>query len=243
MTGLNAPREGCRRMAVRSRAPLHVATAADLTRVLVVHGHAMMARALRAALDDVDDLDVVGVAETVESALELAPTPPPHVVVVDLRSSEGDGADGVARLLATWPEVRVLVLSAAADYRSVLAAIEGGAAGFLLTQQPLEDLIGGIRSARAGQTVVAPSLVPALLAGISPAALRLTMLSRREVEVLQLLSEGLSTVELAARMGVSVNTVRNNVQSALTRLGAHSKLEAVSIALREGIIAPPGPAS
>jgi DNA-binding NarL/FixJ family response regulator len=65
------------------------------------------------------------------------------------------------------------------------------------------------------------------------------MLNRREVDVLQLLAEGLSTIELAAHMGVSVNTVRNNIQSALTRLGAHSKLEAVSIALREGIITPP----
>jgi DNA-binding NarL/FixJ family response regulator len=238
MTSRNGARAGGRSAAIHSwRTPSPATT--DLTRVVVVHSHTMMGRALRAALGDIDDLDVVGVAETVDAAVERAPAPPPHVVVIDLRSADGDGAGDVARLLAAWPEVRVLVLATAADYRSVVAAIEAGAAGILLTHQPLEDLIDGIRAARAGQTVVAPSLVPALLAGISPAALRLTMLNRREVDVLQLLAEGLSTIELAAHMGVSVNTVRNNIQSALTRLGAHSKLEAVSIALREGIITPP----
>jgi DNA-binding NarL/FixJ family response regulator len=245
MTNLDVARIDCRRTAAHARrAPWQPnRTTADAIRVLIVDRHAMLAHGLRAALDDVADFHVIGVAATLQSAVELAAGDPPDVVVMDRRSSDGDGSDGVARLIAAWPDVRVLVISAVADYRSVMAAIEKGAAGFLLTNQPLEDLVDGIRSARLGQMVLAPSLVPALLAGITPATVRATTISRREVEVLQLLTEGLSTTELATRMGVSVNTVRNTIQGAITRLGAHSKLEAVSIALREGIIAPPSPLS
>ncbi len=241
MTNLDVPRIDCRRAAAHGWRPPSQSnrTTVGAIRVLIVDRHAMLAQGLRAALDDVADFDVIGVAATLQSAVELAGGDPPDVVVMDRRSAGTDGGDGVARLIAAWPDVRVLVTSAAADYRSVMAVVEKGAAGFLLTDQPLEDLIDGIRSARLGQMVLAPSLVPALLAGITPATVRATTISRREVEVLQPLAEGLSTAELSARMGVSVNTVRNTIQGAITRLGAHSKLEAVSIALREGIIAPP----
>ena len=130
-------------------------------------------------------------------------------------------------------------MSAASDYRSVVRAIEAGATGYLLKDQPINDLVQGIRRANAGETVVAPSLVPRLLARITPTAAPAAKLSRREIEVLQLLADGASTAELASRLNLSVNTVRNHVQNILTRLGAHSKLEAVSIALREGVIKPP----
>jgi two-component system, NarL family, nitrate/nitrite response regulator NarL len=239
MTNLDVARIDCRRSAVAAWRPRRLAGTADAIRVLIVDRHAMLAHGLRAVLDEIEDFHVAGVAATPQFAIELAAGDPPDVVVMDRRSADGDGTDGVARLLAAWPDVRVLVISAVADYRSVMAAVEKGAAGYLLTHQPLDDLVEGIRSARLGQMVLAPSLVPALLAGMGPVAARTMTITRREAEALQLLAEGLSTAELAKRMGVSVNTVRNTIQGAITRLGAHSKLEAVSIALREGIVAPP----
>jgi DNA-binding NarL/FixJ family response regulator len=209
------------------------------TRVLLIEDHAMIAQGLRAALDQIDDIDVVAVAGTIEEGVQQARGHEPHVVLLDFRLPDGDAPDGIVRLHKARPDTKVLVVSALSDYRSVVRAMEAGAAGYLLKDQPIGDLISGIRRARAGDTVVAPSLVPRLLARITTSTAPTARLSRREIDVLQLLAEGLSTAELAARLNLSVNTVRNHVQSILTRLGAHSKLEAVSIALREGIINPP----
>jgi DNA-binding NarL/FixJ family response regulator len=214
-------------------------TDADTTRVLLIEDHAMIAQGLRAALDQVDDIEVVAVAGSIEEGVQQARGQDPHVVLLDFRLPDGDAPDGIVRLQKARPNAKILVVSAMSDYRSVVRAMEAGASGYLLKDQPINDLISGIRRARAGDTVVAPSLVPRLLARITSSPAPTAKLSRREIDVLQLLAEGLSTAELAARLNLSVNTVRNHVQSVLTRLDAHSKLEAVSIALREGIINPP----
>jgi DNA-binding NarL/FixJ family response regulator len=214
-------------------------TDADITRVLLIEDHAMIAQGLRAALDQIDDIEVVAVAGNIEEGVQQARGTDPHVILLDFRLPDGDAPEAIARLQKARPNAKILVVSAMSDYRSVVRAMEAGAAGYLLKDQPINDLISGIRRARAGDTVVAPSLVPRLLARITSSPAPTAKLSRREIDVLQLLAEGLSTAELAARLNLSVNTVRNHVQSVLTRLDAHSKLEAVSIALREGIIKPP----
>ena len=211
----------------------------ETTRVLLIEDHAMIAQGLRAALDLIDDIDVVAVAGNIEEGVQQARGHEPHVVLLDFRLPDGDAPDAIVRLHKARPEAKVLIVSAMSDYRSVVSAMEAGASGYLLKDQPINDLIAGIRRVRAGETVVAPSLVPRLLARITTTSAPTAKLSRREIDVLQLLAEGLSTAELAARLHLSVNTVRNHVQSILTRLGAHSKLEAVSIGIREGIVKPP----
>ena len=210
----------------------------ETTRVLLIEDHAMIAQGLRAALDLIDDIDVVAVAGNIEEGVQQARGHEPHVVLLDFRLPDGDAPDAIVRLHKARPEAKVLIVSAMSDYRSVVSAMEAGASGYLLKDQPINDLIAGIRRVRAGETVVAPS-VPRLLARITTTSAPTAKLSRREIDVLQLLAEGLSTAELAARLHLSVNTVRNHVQSILTRLGAHSKLEAVSIGIREGIVKPP----
>jgi DNA-binding NarL/FixJ family response regulator len=209
------------------------------TRVLIIEDHAMIAQGLKAALDDIDDFHVVGVATTVAEGERLAGSLGPDVVVLDYRLPDGEAPEAIVRLARTRPAARVLVLTAASDQRSVLRAIEAGAAGYLLKDQPLDDLVAGIRAVRDGSTAVSPAVLPELLARLRPVIDGPASLTPREIEVLQLLADGRSNAEVARRLHLSVNTVRNHVQSILNRLGAHSKLEAVSVAMREGIVKPP----
>jgi DNA-binding NarL/FixJ family response regulator len=215
---------------------------ASAIRVVVIDRHPMVAESIRIALDRVADFSVVALAGSHHEAVRLVRGHQPDVVLLDGRLPDVGVADSVAGIMAAGPDARVLVIDGSSDHRSVVQAVEAGAAGYLLKDQPLGDLVTGIRSAHAGHTVVAPAAVPTLFAGVSATASRAPTLSTREVEVLQLIAEGLSTAELATRMGVTVNTIRNNVQSVLTRLGAHSKLQAVSIGVREGIVALPSAA-
>ena len=203
---------------------------------VLIEDHAMIAHGLRAALDLVDDIDVVAVAGNIEEGVQQARGHEPQVVLLDFRLPDGDAPDAIVRLHKARPEAKVLIVSAMSDYRSVVSAMEAGASGYLLKDQPINDLIAGIRRVRAGETVVAPSLVPRLLARITTTSAPTAKLSRREIDVLQLLAEGLSTAELAARLHLSVNTVRNHVQSVLQKLGAHSRLQAVATARRLGLV-------
>jgi DNA-binding NarL/FixJ family response regulator len=215
------------------------------TGVLIIEDHAMIAQGLRVALEREDDMRVLGLAGTMADGVRIATATHPDVVVMDFRLPDGEAPGWIGKILEIQPSARVLVVSAMSDYRSVIRALEAGAAGYLLKDQPIEDLVAAIRTVRRGEQALAPSLLPKLIARLGPSASSANRLSRREIEILQLLADGVSTANMARRLNLSVNTVRNHVQSILTRLGAHSKLEAVSIAMREGIIKPPdtGPRS
>ncbi len=188
-------------------------------KVLIIEDHAMIAHGLRAAMEPFEDIDVVAVGSTLLEGEQLARGHDPDVVVLDFRLPDGEAPEGIRRLAKARPKARVLVVTAASDYRSVVRALEEGAAGYLLKDQPIDDLVAGIRGVAAGETVVAPTLLPRLLARVTPTAAPAAKLSRREIEVLQLLAEGLSTAELSERLHLSANTIRNHVQSILTRAG------------------------
>ena len=208
-------------------------------RVVIIEDHVMMAQGLLAALRDVADIEVVGLAGTLAEGELLAARETPDVLVTDFRLPDGDAPEAIARLARKVPGVRILVVSAMNDYRSVVRAVEAGAAGYLLKDQLFDELVAGIRAVHDGERAIAPSLVPTLLGQIAPSGGVGARLTRRELEVLQLMAQGLSNAEVATRLELSLNTVRNHIQSVISRLGAHSKLEAVTIGLRQGIIKPP----
>ena len=204
--------------------------------VLIVEDHMMVAEALRIALDNIADLAVLAIAPTVAAGVEMSVTLQPDVILLDFTLPDGDAPAAVPRFLESRPGVPVLVISAASDYSSVVRTLEAGASGFLIKDQAMSDLVSGVRAVHRGERALAPQLVATLmtrLTGNAPAKFTLT---RREIDVLRLLADGASTLELSRELGLTVNTVRNHVQSAIRRLGAHSKLEAVSIAKREGLI-------
>lgn len=214
------------------------------TRLLLVDDHAVFVDSLRVALETEDDLEVVGTAGTLAQARELTASAAPDVVLLDHRLPDGLGVDAIAELKSLRRDLNVVVLTAVAEDSMLVAATEAGCAGFILKTSPLDELVAAVRTAAAGELSVSADLLTRLLNRLQhQQAAPPTELTGREREILELIAEGLTNAAIAARLFISVNTVRNHVQSILTKLEAHSKLEALSIAIRDGVISPPGGAS
>jgi DNA-binding NarL/FixJ family response regulator len=208
----------------------------EVIALAIIEDHVMVSQGLQLALASQSDFEVVGTAATLHDGVELVERTQPSVVLLDGQLPDGRAIDGIERILRVAPQCAVLVLSPTADYHTVVRALEAGAAGYLLKDQRLEELFDAVRLAQSGGRPLAPQLVSTLVNVLGGSGEPRRQLSRREIEVLRYLAEGLSTADVCDRMQLSVNTVRNHVQSAIRRLGAHSKLEAVAIAQREGII-------
>ncbi len=206
-------------------------------RVLVVDDHEMFAASLAHALQSVPDLLVVGQATSLARARELVASAAPEVVLLDHRLPDGDGVDAIADLYRIRPTARIVVLTASTSDRVLVAAMEAGAAGFIAKTQRLEDVIAGVRAAAQGDSVVSAKLLTRLLPRLQRrGGTGRTELTEREREILDLLAQGLSNADIADELTISVHTVRNHVANLSAKLGAHSKLEVLAIAVREGLV-------
>lgn len=203
-------------------------------RILLVDDHRVLLDSLASAIAGQTDLRVVGTAGTVADALASAHKLQPDVILLDLRLDADDSIDVIPKLAAVASRPRIVVLSASRDRRHAARAIEAGAAGYLTKQQPLHELLAGIRSVSRGQAALDPSMLGGLLSHLSRPDP--TALTRRELEVLHRLHEGHDAGRIASEMHIAPNTLRNHVQRILTKLGASSRLEAVAIARRDGLL-------
>jgi DNA-binding NarL/FixJ family response regulator len=211
---------------------------ADATvRVLVVDDHQMFAASLAHALQSEPDLLVVGQATSISEAQNLVAATAPDVVLLDHRLPDGDGVSAIADLHRIRPSAQVVVLTATTSDRVLVAAMEAGAAGFIAKTQRLDDVIDGVRAAAQGESVVSAKLLTRLLPRLHrQAGGGGADLTEREREILDLLATGLSNADIARQLTISVHTVRNHVANLSAKLGAHSKLEVLSIAVREGLV-------
>jgi DNA-binding NarL/FixJ family response regulator len=164
----------------------------------------------------------------------------PDVAILDARLPDRSGIDLCRDLHSALPQTRCIILTAYNGDDAILAAVMAGAAGYLLKEIKGRDLVEAIRRVGSGDSLLDPVVTQRLLAlirgedpGTGP---NLRALSPREREILGFLARGMTNKLIAAELFLSVNTIRNHVQSVLAKLGAHSKLEAVSTAVREGII-------
>lgn len=210
------------------------------TRVLVVDDHEMFAQSLVRILAEEESIDVAASVGTVADAVDAVRRIPVDVVVMDYQLPDGDGINLAGRLLAIAPDIKVLLLTGSGNDRLVVRAMEAGCSGFVTKDRAVEELVRAIGVVAAGDAWVPPSLVRHLFPSPQRSDRRVgSDLTQREIEVLRLAAQGLPNAAIAERLYLSVNTVRNHVQNAIAKLGAHSKLEAVAIAVREGIIAYP----
>lgn len=206
-------------------------------RILLVEDHDMVAEAICLALERSPDLQIVGHATSVSSALADARRWEPDVVLLDRRLPDGDGVTAIADLRAVSPDVRVLVLAGEGSASVAARVAETGGAGLILKARGLSELEDAVRRVAAGEVVFSQDLlgdVLGRLAGRTPSLG--ANLTPREREALQLLGQGRSTTEISEQLGVALNTGRNHVQRVLEKLGARSQLEAVTIARREGLL-------
>ncbi len=208
-------------------------------RVLIVDDHALFAEALAARLGAEPDLEVLPVARDVRRAAVLIATEAPHVVVLDLVLGEQSGLDALDLLHRRHPEVRVVVLSGITDIEPMVDALRRGAVAWVPKTESADLVVRVVRSAAARGGWIPPDVLGDVLRRLlrpsEPTADVLAGLTPREREVLQGMVDGSGRAEIAARLGLSANTVRTHTQNLLAKIGAHSALEAVTIAMRSGI--------
>lgn len=195
----------------------------------------MVAEAIGLALERAAGITVVARAKSIAEALAETERHRPDVVVLDRRLPDGDAIGAIGELTTTG--ARVLVLTAEASASVATRVAEAGGAGLVLKSARLDELETAVRQVAAGEVAFGPGLLAGVLDRLTGRARRTgTPLTAREQETLVLLDAGASTDEIGERLGVTRNTVRNHVQRILDKLGARSKLEAVAIARREGLL-------
>jgi DNA-binding NarL/FixJ family response regulator len=204
-------------------------------RVVVVDDHSMVADALTAVVGSQADMAVVGTAGDVDEAWACVELEHPDLVLMDYHLPSGDGVTCAAAMKERYPELRLLILTGQEANDVVTRAITSGCDGFLRKTASVQEMVAAIRRAASGDPVFLPSdlaqAVRRVRSGRTPREL-----SERELEVLRCMVDGQSTTEIAGSLFISLHTVRSHVRHILEKLQAHSKLEAVSIALREGIV-------
>ena len=206
-------------------------------RLLLVDDHAVVREGLRAFLRLQPDLEVCGEAADGETALRLAASLRPDVVLLDLVMPHGDGLSVLRAMREHVPESRVLVLTSYADDAQVFAAMEAGAAGYMLKDVEPDALAAAIRDVAAGRPALHPQVARRLMrqrgAGAEPG---LADLTARERDVLRLIVEGLANKEIAARLRIGEKTVKTHVSRVLGKLGVLDRTQAAVLAIRSRLV-------
>jgi DNA-binding NarL/FixJ family response regulator len=205
--------------------------------MVIVDDHLMFAESLSRLLSDDGHITVLGAAATAEAGLALVAEVNPDVVLLDFQLPDRTGVELAADVKSANPKTMVVMLTGSTDDRVLLAAIDAGCSGFLTKDRAAAEVAEAVRAAAAGEALISPAQLARLLPKLSRTHRAVGAdLTDRERELLQHLASGQTNKVIASELHLSVNTVRNYVQSVLTKLNAHSKLEAVSTAVREGII-------
>jgi DNA-binding NarL/FixJ family response regulator len=206
-------------------------------KVVIVDDHRMVADGLAEIIRNEPDLDVIGIAATAAEGIAIVARNSPDVVIMDYSLPDENGAAATATIKARWPDVAVIMLTGSGAEEALARAIEAGCSGFLVKELQGPTIPNAIRAVHRGELVIHAGAMHSALGRLRSESIDKHQLTARELEVLRMMATGLSTEALATKLFVSTNTVRNHVQSVLIKLGAHSKLEAVAIGIREGLVA------
>jgi DNA-binding NarL/FixJ family response regulator len=214
-------------------------------RVVLADDQPLVRAALRMVIADAPDIEVVGEAGTGAEAVEVTERQDPDVVVMDIRMPGLDGIEATRRITQRAAGPHVIVLTTFDDDDSVYGALRAGAAGFLVKDMALDDILAAIRVVAAGDGLIAPSVTRRLIrhfaADRPPAAgprREVSAITDREREVLALVGSGLSNTEIAERLFISVATAKTYVTRLLAKLDARDRVHLVIIAYQAGLVTP-----
>jgi DNA-binding NarL/FixJ family response regulator len=231
-------------IAARSDEP--IGEAPSMIKVVLADDQALVRAGFRALLDAQDDIEVVGEAGDGEEAVRLAAELAPDIVLMDIRMPGVDGLAATRRIAADErsADVRVVILTTFGLDEYVFEAIRSGSSGFLVKDTEPEELVQAVRVVAGGEALLSPSVTKQLIAEFAARAKepqapdRLEELTDREREVLTLVAEGLSNVEIAERLVVSPATAKTHVSRTMGKLRARDRAQLVVIAYESGLVRP-----
>jgi len=223
-------------------------------KLLVVDDHPLFRRGLLSLLEDTPEFEIVGEAENAAQAIEMAERTHPDVILMDV-IMPGSGIEATRVICQKMPQVKVLMLSASEENDYLFSAIDAGASGYLLKEGKPENLIDAIRQVNLGQSALSPAVAakvlqrvrhePAAPAPAAPPPSPVTTVptvdptgtvTPREVEIVRLLAQGLTNLEIAQQLELSENTIKNHVRNILRKTHVRNRAEVVVWAMQRGLI-------
>jgi len=209
-------------------------------RVLIADDHALLRESMRSLIDSQDDMEVVGEACNGEEAVRLGSELKPDIAVMDIVMPVMNGIEASKEIKKASPGTAILILTAYDDVQYVMGLLEAGAAGYLLKSSRGRDVVTAIRTVRAGESVLHPSIIAKLLERAMGMPVegdglkRKESLTEREIEVLKLAADGMSNKEIAQNLSVTVRTVKAHLSNMFCKMDVASRTEAILKAIREG---------
>jgi len=206
-------------------------------RIVLADDHAVVRKGVREVLEEEADMLVVGEASDGQTAVDLALTVQPDVVLMDIHMPRVSGIEATRQICTSAPQVQVVGLSAECDAPFVSALLEAGASGYVAKTAPDYAIARAVRTVVAGGTALEPALQQAVNAYLPQLRQRPAFsLSERETDVLVLVARGLTNKQISARLGISDRTVQGYLQTAYAKLGVRTRTEAVTAAWQRGLL-------
>lgn len=215
----------------------------DKIRVLLVDDHQLFRRGVRSILEEDENIEVVGEAEDGLQALEKARETMPDVILMDINMPRCNGLEATKKIKTEMPYVKILTLTVSEAEESLFEAVKQGTQGYLLKNVDPEQLLDSVHKVARGEAVIPGYLAVKILSefakpekvAVVPAV---EPLSQRELDVLRELSTGASNKEIAGKLFISENTVRNHIRNILDKLHLSNRVQAAAYAVRQGIVPP-----
>ena len=212
----------------------------NVARVLLADDHALVRAGIRALLEKIPNVEVVGEAGTGREALELVRSKLPNIVLMDIAMTELGGLEALPRVTKDFPSVRVIILSAHASEEYVIRALREGASGYMLKDSATTELELAINSVSQGGIYLSPSIsrtvIDDYLQRVGGAVSPLEQLTSRQREILQLIAEGKNVKEIAGDLDVSIKTIESHRLQLMDRLNIHDIPGLVRYAIRNGLV-------
>lgn len=211
-------------------------------RIMIVDDHILFREGLAGLLRSQEDMNVVGECGTVQEAVETALSVKPQVILMDFSLPDGTGLDATRAILRERPETQIIFLTVHDNDERLIAAMRSGAKGYLLKNLSVSKLLASLRAMERGEAAISRMMMARILKEFSqsvpadsPSPSPLIGLTSREIEVLRELAEGITNQEIAKRLYISENTVKNHIHNILDKLDLHNRREAIDFARKHGL--------
>ena len=208
-----------------------IAGPSDQIRILIADDHAVVRLGVRLAIENRADMVLVGEARNAAETMELASQHQPDILLLDLRMPGAVGPSVIVGIVRSHPRTHVLIFSSYASEEEIYQSLHHGARGFLTKDATRDEIINAIREVHRGGRYIPPAV-----AGRFAERLQRSELTRREMEILNLLADGKTNRDIGRALQIAESTVKNHIKGLLTKLGANDRLQAIHITLGRGLI-------